>query len=271
MRYAFGSPRFWLAAALAMAVPAVVMAQVTGATPITITGPLVAINGATLRVDVNGTQENVVTTGLTAITVDGKVGTVANLKVGMNVKVTASGTTITKVVATTPIVNMVGAITGVNGGNVTVQAAPGPVTYGTTAGTVVTVNGSPSTVADLKPTMKATAATGLGVAMKIVAMVPVVAVAGTITAIALPNVTVQTKTAPATFAVGAATIIKIKGVVSPAANLEVGMTLKASTQLGVATATLAAYLCVPFGSCDNQQGQPSLMALAGPGSGLGQS
>jgi hypothetical protein len=39
---------------------------------------------------------------------------------------------------------------------------------------------------------------------------------------------------------------------------------------GIITAALAAYLCVPFGSYDHQLGQPSLMALAGPGTGLGQ-
>ena len=91
-------------------------------------------------------------------------------------------------------------------------------------------------MADLAVGMKLTGSTQLGVATTLVATVPVLHVQGTITAINGSQITVQPITGtPVTFTVGAATVIKVKGVASTLAGLLVGQKAVVVTELGVAT------------------------------------
>ncbi len=225
------------------------LAAVTAATPpptpkpvvVKKSGTLASVSGSSVSLNVNGTQTSYNIGGSAVITIDGQGGLVNQLKAGMKATITTSDGTVTIVNATTPVVKVIGLITAINGGNITVGAAAGPVTFTTDANTIVKVAGKAAAAADLKVGMKVTAAVGLGVADTITATIPVVTVSGLITAVNGQQITVETKTTDVTFGTDAGTVIKLTGKLAAVGDMKPGMKVKATTALGIArtiTATI---------------------------------
>lgn len=209
---------------------------ITATVPIvSVKGTITAVNGSQVTVQTATTPVTFTTDANTIVTVAAKAATPAELEAGMKVTATTALGVATKIAAAVPIVHVNGTITAINGVNITVQTATAPVTFDTDSATVVTVTAKAATLADLKVGMKVTSTTALGTATLIRATIPLVHVAGPITAINSTQVTVQTTAAPVTFDTGSATVITVKAKAATLADLEVGMKVSATTALGVAT------------------------------------
>ena len=109
--------------------------------------------------------ENLCASGTTTVTVKGKASTVADLAVGMVLTGKTELGVATALVATVPVVHVLGTITAINGNDITVQPITGaPVTFSVGAGTVIKLKGVLSNLAALLVGQKATVVTELGVA-----------------------------------------------------------------------------------------------------------
>jgi hypothetical protein len=213
---------------------------------VTLTGRLTATSGVDVTVtSAAGVSSLVSTNGSTVVTIKGVPGTLADLKVGMNVVVNTLNGTATKIAATIPVVAINGTITDITGADITVQPAAvtaAPVTFATDASTVVTLKAVAATVADLKVGMHVIGSTQLAVATKLAATVPVVVISGAVTTINAGTITIKpaaAAAAPIAFTTSATTTVTVKGKAATVADLQVGMTLTGKTELGVATALVA--------------------------------
>ncbi len=211
------------------------IAEALSNTPVHVTGQLVSNNGGILTISSAGTQSSVATNANTTVTITGIAATVAGLKAGMAVHVTSVGGTATAIVATIPILHVAGPITAINGVQITLQQTTGPTTFLTDANTKVTVKAKASIVAALKIGMHVTGTTELGTATLITATVPIMHVAGPITAINGAQITIQATTGPVSFATDSNTKVTLTAKASTVAALKVGMHMTGTTELGKAT------------------------------------
>ncbi len=213
---------------------------ITATVPVVhVTGPITAISGAQITIQETAGPASFLTDANTKVTLKAKLSTVAALRVGMHVTGTTELGTATHITATVPVVHVTGTITAISGAQITIQETTGPVSFLTDAGTKVTLKAVASTVGALKVGMHVTGTTELGTATLMTATVPVVHVAGTITAINGTQVTVQATTGPVTFLTDANTKITLNAKGATLADLKVSQTLTAATALGTATTVTA--------------------------------
>jgi hypothetical protein len=136
---------------------------------VAVSGQIVAIVGPDITILKGTVQTTFSTDANTVVKLTGKAATVADLKVGMAVTGTTELGIATALSATIPHVAVAGAITAINGANITVLKGVVQVTFATDANTKVTLNGKAATVADLKVGQTLTGTTALGVGLTVAA------------------------------------------------------------------------------------------------------